>query len=755
MEIEGKRSMRHRVGDMVRGFGKWLQQSLSKRFLPFVCLGLFLALRVWDPTPLEVLRVRTFDFYQNFHPREPTPQPIVIVDLDEESLAEVGQWPWPRTVVSDMVASICDSGAAAIGFDIVFAEPDRMSPAKIATALHGLTPEAKDNLMKLPSNDQVLADTLKRCRVVLGQAGYFRVIERESADVIKTPIAEIGGDPRPFLLNFIDMVRNIPVLDKAGKGHGMFTLTPETDSVVRRVPALLRVGEPIFPTMAIEMLRVATGQKAIAVKSDKLGLTGVVVAKKLVPTDRHGRIWVHYAPSDPKRYVSARDTLNGSLAKDFFAGKLVFIGTSATGLLDIKSTPVNDAMPGVEVHAQLLETILSGDYLTRPGNAIGAEFSVALVSGLLMIFLMPLLGARWTLVLFVVVTGVLTAGSWYLYVEKGALYDVTFATLSTFLLYSLLTYANYSSEETQRKQVRTAFSHYLSPAMVEKLAEDPSHLVLGGETKDMTLLFCDIRGFTTISEQFDAHGLTSFINRFLTPMTDLIMSNGGTVDKYMGDAIMAFWNAPLDDPDHARHAGLTALAMMKRLGELNQEWEAEAKEEGKKYIPVNIGVGLNSGPCCVGNMGSDQRFDYSVLGDAVNLAARLEGQSKTYGVDIVIGENTRNQSEGAAMLELDLIQVKGKTVPVHIYALMGDEEFKESEAFTRLAASHEEMIAVYRGQDWKAAQGLMDRCREINGEPGLGLKLDVLYELYEERMAEFKESPPPEDWDGVFVATSK
>ena len=747
--------MRHRLWDMTRdrarSLCRWLWQSLSKRFVSFVCLGLFLALRVWDPTPLEMLRVRTFDLYQNFHPREPTPQPIVIVDLDEESLAKVGQWPWPRTVVSDMVANICDSGAAAIGFDIVFAEPDRMSPAKIAGALHGLTPETRDNLMKLPSNDQVLADTLKRCRVVLGQAGYFRIIGHESTGIIKTPIAEIGGDPRPFLLNFIDMVRNIPVLDKAGKGHGMFTITPETDSVVRRVPALLRVGESIFPTLSIEILRVATGQKAIAAKSDNLGLKGVVVAKKLVPTDNHGRIWVHYAPSDPKRYVSAKDTLNGSLAKDFFSGKLVFIGTSAAGLLDIKSTPVNDAMPGVEVHAQLLETILSGDYLTRPGNAIGAEFSVALLSGLLMIFLMPLLGARWTLVLFVVVTGVLTAGSWYLYVEKGALYDVTFATLSTFLLYGLLTYANYSSEEAQRKQVRTAFSHYLSPAMVEKLADDPSSLALGGESKDMTLLFCDIRGFTTISEQFDAEGLTSFINRFLTPMTDIIMSNGGTVDKYMGDAIMAFWNAPIDDPDHARHASIAGMEMMKTLRNLNTEWEAAAKEEGGKYIPVNIGVGINSGSCCVGNMGSDQRFDYSVLGDDVNLASRLEGQSKTYGVDIVIGENTEKLIDDMAILELDLIQVKGKTVPVRIFTLHGDEEMETSGAFQSQMSRHKYLLQTYRAQDWEKAKNFLSECRNLDKEERLG----KLYDLYEERIAEFEAHPPGPDWDGVYVATSK
>jgi adenylate cyclase len=318
-----------------------------------------------------------------------------------------------------------------------------------------------------------------------------------------------------------------------------------------------------------------------------------------------------------------------------------------------------------------------------------------------------------------------------------------------------LTYSNYAREEAERRQVRDAFSRYMSPALVERLAEDPSRLKLGGEMRDMTLLFCDVRGFTTISEQFssDPEGLTKLINRFLTPMTNVILERKGTIDKYMGDCIMAFWNAPLDDDLHSANACRSALAMIDCMKQVNVELKAEADEKGMRYFPLNVGIGLNSGNVCVGNMGSDQRFDYSVLGDSVNLASRLEGQSKTYGVTIVIGESTRNEAPDYAAIELDLIKVKGKTLPVRIFTLLGDSEVSASAAFQTLAARHQQMLDCYRGQDWASAQQALDDCRVLAQE--MGATLDGLYDLYQERLDTYRETPPGADWDGVFTATSK
>jgi adenylate cyclase len=315
----------------------------------------------------------------------------------------------------------------------------------------------------------------------------------------------------------------------------------------------------------------------------------------------------------------------------------------------------------------------------------------------------------------------------------------------------VLTYLNYMREERERRRVRGAFSQYMSPALVEQLAEDPSKLKLGGEMRDMTLLFCDIRGFTTISEQFDAEGLTRFINRFLTPMTNIILERRGTIDKYMGDCIMAFWNAPLDDSDHARNGVRSALAMVEGVKQLNATLKAEAEAEKRKFVPINVGIGLNSGIVCVGNMGSDLRFDYSVLGDDVNLASRLEGQSKTYGTDNVIGENTRAKIADFACLQLDRIQVKGKTVPIDIYTVLGDETVAATPEFRALEERHKEMLTAYRAQDWPATRRKLAECRALDQ----GGRLKTLYDLYAERVETFASAPPGEQWDGVFIAKTK
>jgi len=336
--------------------------------------------------------------------------------------------------------------------------------------------------------------------------------------------------------------------------------------------------------------------------------------------------------------------------------------------------------------------------------------------------------------------------------EQRVLLDATYAVISTFLLYSTLTYMNFTREEAAKRQTRDAFSKYLSPDMVNVVAENPDQLKLGGDSRDMTLLFCDVRGFTTISEQFDAQGLTSLINKLLTPLTNVILERKGTVDKYMGDCIMAFWNAPLDDPEHAKHGCLSALAMLAEMDPLNDRLEIEAKEEGRKHIPLKVGLGLNSGECVVGNMGSDQRFDYSVLGDTVNLAARLEGQSKNYGVRVVIGHSTWTAVPTLATVELDFIQVKGKTEGVRIFALVGGEEMAQDEHFKSFKAKVDEMLAIYKSQDWDGARKAINEAREL-GEP---YDIDeTFYTLYEDRIKAYEENPPGEDWDGVFVATSK
>ena len=751
----GERKKRPLMGRLKSWFG-------GGRGIALILLLVLGVVRSLDPEMVQIWRSKAFDQYQIIQPRElppgGLPNGVTIVDIDEESLEQIGQWPWPRTLLAKMVDNLMKMGAIVIGFDVFFVEPDRMSPDKFAASVSGLQPELAKQLKRLPSNDRVFALALKQGKVVLGQSGFQSKIGEGKKLPKGTPRAFKGGDPRSVIVATPGMVGNIPILERFAAGRGMVTLKPESDGVVRRVPAIIGVEKEVYPALVIEMLRVAAGPSTYLVRSEKDVGTGKVLVKDIViakgfeiPTDPGGFIPVYYRPHDTDLYISAKDVIDGTAPLDRIKGNFILVGTSAAGLPDIRTSPIDAVLPGVEVHANMLETILSEQYLKRPLDSAGVEIVMALVAGLLMIILVPTIGAAWTLGLLVVLFGGLTGYSWYEYTEKLTLVDVTYPNSSTFVLYLLLTYTSYAKTMAEKKQVRGAFSQYLSPALVEQLAEEPDRLTLGGEMKDMTLLFADIRGFTTISEQFktDPTGLTNLINRFLTPMTDMILSRQGTIDKYMGDCIMAFWNAPLDDGRHPQHACDSALSMFSALEGLNEEIKAEREAANEPFFPINIGIGLNTGECCVGNMGSAQRFDYSVLGDAVNLAARLEGQSKTYGVGIVIGDLTQQAAPEYASVELDLLAVKGKAEAVRIFALLGDAEMSQSPEFQDFKDKHDVMIATYRSQDWEGTRKLIAEHRQLESS------MDVLYDLYEERMVDYELNPPGDDWEGVFVATSK
>ena len=582
-------------------------------FVTLGLLGALIVLRVADPAPLQLLRSKVFDFYQQIEPRDQSKQPVAIIDLDEESLKEVGQWPWPRTTIAQLVNNARKMGAVGIAFDVVFAEPDRTSPNLIAKSVRGLGKKARQELERLPSNDETLARILKRSPVVLGQSTINRKIGDNNRKSLKATFGykqPKGVDARSFMLTYPSITRNLEILEDAAPGIGVFTFKPAIDGVVRQVPLVVQVDKRVYPTLALEVLRVATRQKTFVVKANSAGVQSIVVAGLEIPTDGNGQVWMKFAKHDTKLYVSAKDVLNKTVPKGRLAGHLVFIGTSAAGLLDIKATPVDAAIPGVEVHAQLLQNIMDKVYLMRPAWAIGAEVIAIGLVGLLLVGLVPFLGSVWTLLIGLISVIGLMALSWWIYQSAGMLLDMIYAAFAVFLVYVVLTFLNYMREERERREVKGAFSRYLSPDLVGQLADDPSKLTLGGEMREMTLLFADIRGFTTISEQFDAEGLTRFINRYLTPMTSVILERKGTIDKYMGDCIMAFWNAPLDDPDHAKNGVRSALAMFDESDRMNEVLKREAAQEDRKYIPLKIGAGLNTGVCCVGNMGSDMRFGY-------------------------------------------------------------------------------------------------------------------------------------------------
>jgi len=495
----------------------------------------------------------------------------------------------------------------------------------------------------------------------------------------------------------------------------------------------------------------ASGASGETSFGEHTGINNFKVGRYIVPTDRNGQMYIHYSEPVPSRYIPAWKVFSPDFDPKLVEGNIILVGTSAAGLRDLRPTPLSPVMPGVEAHAQAIEQILLGHYLTRPDWSEGAEWLFVLVLGGGLILLLRTAGALTSASVGALGIGGAFATSWYAYTKYLLLFDPVTPSLAAFVVYLSGMLIGYLRTEAEKRQVRGAFSQYLSPTLVEQLAADPSRLKLGGELREMTFLFCDVRGFTTISEQFKANpqGLTHLINQFLTPMTDIIMARLGTIDKYMGDCIMAFWNAPLDDPEHANHACESALTMFRGLDALNAKLRQEAEAEKRTFYPLNIGIGLNTGECVVGNMGSQQRFDYSVLGDAVNLASRLEGQSKNYGVGIVIGENTRAKAPDWAHLELDLIAVKGKKEAVRIFTLLGDRATRDSPEFTALAEVHDRMLRAYRGQQWPSTRQLIAECRDLDG------RLSHLYDLYEERVEFYQVNPPGPDWDGVFVATSK
>ena len=720
-----------------------------------------LALRVWDPTPVARLRSLVFDSYQRLAPLKFDPElPVRIVDIDEESLQRIGQWPWPRTILSDLLSKLRDAGAATIGFDMVFPEPDRMSPANAIQ----LWPQSdqidqlKLELDQLPSNDQVFAETIATAPVVMG---FIASPSNETAlPESKSGFSFAGDDPRLFAPHYPGATSSLKELQTPAIGAGALNWVPEHDQIIRKMPILVTLQESLYPSFSADLLRAAQGASTYIVKSsgasseqsfgEQTGIVKVRIGDFDIPTDANGQMYLRFSAQTRDRYLSAWKILNGELGEAEIAGRILLIGTSAAGLLDLRATPLESSVPGVELHAQAVEQIIRGSYLMRPDIATPAELIYILVLGILIAVLIYRAGALGSAMLGGLAVGFVVWLSWHAFNSWGWLVDPVYPTIALTAIYLTGSSFVFLRTERERNRVRNAFSHYMAPALVERLADEPDRLKLGGETRDMTLLFSDVRGFTTISEGLDAEELTRFLKELFTPLSNIILDEEGTIDKFMGDALMAFWNAPLDDPNHPVNACAAALRMVDEMAVLNERWKQAAEQTGRTYKPVTLGIGLNTGLCCVGNLGSETRFDYSVIGDNVNVASRLEGQSKTYDLVIIAGEETASRATGFAFLELDLLKMKGKTEATRIFSLMGDDTVRQSDAFKALTAKHLDFLSVYRNRDWDGADALLQECETMGGQ-----KLKGVYALYRDRIKAFRTSPPPENWDFTAQATSK
>jgi len=676
---------------------KWLYSGYAVA----VSIALLLALRVFDPTPLQSLRLQTFDAYQQLDEIKQSNE-VVIVNIGEKSLQQWGQWPWPRQNFAQLIHDIRQKNQGIIGLTVMFPEKDRFG------------------------GDPTLASWMKGNGIVLSQTPSSKGV-KTSGPHIGTGV--IGPTKvQDFLLTWPNLVTNIPELEVEAFGIGVNASAPQPDLVTRTYPLAIGVEGKIYPSFAVEMLRVQTGKPSYMIKTTEIGINEFAIPPfDPIVTQPDGTAYIRYNNTfEEVEYVDINSLPN-------MGGKFVIVGVTAEGIANPVPTPRGNMYPQ-QIHAHMLQNFIDGSNIQRSQLSSLIELLIASVTMILVALAVYRLPLLWTAPISLAVLGGIAYFSVRQYTDNLILLDATFPVLSGFLVFTQAAFNNFYKQYKLREQIKKQFEHYLAPAMVKKLQKNPELLQLGGETRTMTYLFSDIRGFTPISEQFksDPQGLGLLINKYMTPMTDLVMQRNGTIDKYIGDALMAIWGAPLDIEDHAQQAVETAQAMEPALAKLNKE----LREQG--LIELSIGIGINTGDAVVGNMGSDQRFDYTVLGDSVNLAARLEAQTKEYGVFFMFTEHTLRQLksiQGYRVL-LDKIAVKGQTEPVKIYTILQDHKY---------GRTVERMVDYYQDRLWSDCAHQI----KIMKEHGWN---DTLADLYAERISR----PMPEgDWDGVDRKTSK
>ncbi|MES9995299.1 CHASE2 domain-containing protein [Desulfovibrio aminophilus] len=714
------------------------------------CTCIMALLFVFRPPVLNFLDSKIYDVLLTRGTHKAATNLPLIVDIDEKSLAEYGQWPWPRYRVALLLAKLHSAGALAVGLDVLFAEPDRTSPAvlreqlkrelRVDVSFQGLPPQLEDN-------DQVLAGMLASGPFVLG----FNFTHaptgaaRTGCDVKPARVALLSGPdalkPEQCLHQAREMICPYPLLAQAAPACGFFTTSSDRDGTLRRVPLLVSWNGRLYPSLALATLMQAAGIKNAVLKLGPSGAESLRVGQAVVPLNSLGEMLVRYqggAGAFP--YLSAADILSDRADLAQLKDKIVFIGTSAAGLKDLRSTPFDPVYPGVETHATIVDNILSQDFLSIPDWAPGLEFLSMILVGVLTTLLLTWARAVWFTIPLAVLAVGLWLGSVHVFDNLRLYISPLFSYLALAANFGLITAFKFWREERAKKFIHGAFSHYLAPAVISRIMDNPDALTLEGEEKEVTVLFSDVRGFTTLSEKLTPTQVTELLHSYLTPMTRLITANSGTLDKFIGDAIMAFWNAPLDVPDHQFRALSAALVMFDRLEELNREFE-------RTYgFGIQIGVGLHSGRVRVGNMGSADLFDYTLIGDNVNLTSRLESLTKYYGQRILVSDAIREACDGRFIfIEMDRVRVKGKTEPVTLYTVhtktQAESQAEELDAYGRA-------LGLYQAARFDEAGRAFTECSTRFGEK-------VLYTMYAERCETLQAQPPGADWDGVYTHKTK
>ena len=679
-----------------------IKSVLLSPWLAIFTFLLLLTIKLQDPFLVESARLKFYDYLMIGTPVQS--EQIVVANIGEKAIEKYGQWPFPRGVHAKITADLYGAGAGLVGTTVMFPEADRFQ------------------------GDPALAKALTQYPVVLSQT-VSDSCSRDSTNIRRTGVAVVGdGQPTEFLPQYPCVLSNIAPLQEAAAGVGVTSTLPEADGVVRRVPLLAQSSGEYYPAFALELLRVAAGDPSYQAKINQTGVEALRIPQfDTIKTDEYSRVFIN-----PNYQFQSFEIGAGPLPD--LNGKIVVVGVTAAGIVNPVATSTGSQTPH-QVQASLLETMLNGDTVAIPEWSQLADLAALVFLALTLIVVSRF---KYNIIYVAVLLGGYLYIPIYLFNTEGILFDVTFNVFAVALIYIHIYTVKYISEFLQKQQIKKQFGTYLSPDLVAQLQKQPELLKLGGTEQELSIMFTDVRGFTTISEHYgkDVQGLTSIMNRYMTAMTKAILENKGTLDKYIGDAQMAFWNAPVDNPKHALDAVKTAFQMLDALKEFNNEITREG-------VPAfGMGLGINTDTVVVGNMGSDQRFDYTCLGDGVNLAARLEGQSKPYGVKIIIGPKTaeyvRNQYQ---VIELDLIAVKGKTEPARIYTVVEKKD-------TAAERAHVRFLGAYRKGEWGRAMSMAYEMGPLwKGE------LKGYYEAMLERMDSMKEAPA--NWDGIYRATSK
>jgi adenylate cyclase len=685
-------------------------------------IGLGLAVCFANPPIVENLRNLVFDEYQRIEPRPWTPDlPVRVIDIDDASLEKIGQWPWPRKRLAELAEKLNGLGAAAIVFDVLMAEQDRLTPENMLAQLPDI-PErdalgaalAAKGLIEADPLPEVLAKTPSVLALVLTSDDTPRDV------ALKTGFATTGDDPLSFVPHFRTAILPLPRLVEKAAGLGAINWVPDRDLIVRKVPLLFGLDGPdktsiLVPSLDAEALRVAQDANTIIVKSSNAsgaqaygastGVISVKIGAPQIDTEADGMVRVRFAGSQSGRHISAWRVLEDQLSAADVNGKIALVGSSAAALADLRSTPLEAAVPGIDIHAEVIEHIVTGSHLARPDYAPGLEALLLAICGLAAAFLTrlsnPIPAALFTIFLI----SCLVAASFVAFLKTDLLFDPLVPSFTSFAAYATMTVAVYRRSERQRRFVRQAFGRYLAPALVEQLAKDPSRLRLGGEAREVSVLFSDIRNFTARAEALSAQEVVHFLNSVHTPLTDIVLKENGTLDKYIGDGLMAFWNAPNDVPLHAEHACRAALAMREAIALLDAKAAADMIAAGGVHRAIEIGIGISTGEVFVGNIGSQHRFDYSIVGDVVNVAARLEAATKTLGTPILVSEGVAQAAPNFTFVALGEIGLKGKSQALSVFALHGPAA-RISAEFKSFLMLHENVLACIERHDPKTCDAI-------------------------------------------------